>query len=320
MSKYLTPVLVLVVALLAITLVFKGGQVITGMAPQQNVTSAPAVNIGNIAPIVSSINCAAGGQNITGGDYNITLSANASTEVTCNATASDDNGYEDVTGASGAFYDSGGPTCTDDVKSCYQNATCEPGPTTGDLTRVITCKFYLKFNADNTTKSGNWTAFMKATDAGSLTGNNTRGPHYVSELLAINVPATFDLGIVYAGFNQTDANKTLAVSNFGNVMIDLLLNGTNLTCSGVGTIPLGYLKYYCTNVSGVYTGATTLSTDMEDSRTACQGFDLGRNVAAGASTTLPGPANEDTEWGIGAPVNTRGICTGTVQLTAISSS
>jgi hypothetical protein len=315
MSKYLTPILVLVVAVLAIILV-KGSQV---MLAAQIEEATPQVEVTPVNATIAPITCY---DMTTWSTTNITLVAADNKTVLCNATVNDENGASDfnTTTPTGAIYDVS--LCgigTYDADDCYTNSSCSWGTVVNLTAQELECTFTFRYNAE----IGMWTAMLNLTDSGGNTSSRTDADEiHVDELLALDVPTTLNFGIKIAGVNDsyvgapmscTDCNFT--VSNYGNTQIDLQLNGTDLTGCTLGSIPVGYLHYNCTDWNASYaTEAAALNETLVGAY--CTGFNLVKETTP--ANTEPVAETDDTYWGIGVPPGVRGTCSGTIWFAAVA--
>jgi hypothetical protein len=321
MSKYMTPVLVLVLAVLAITLAYKGSVVVTGMATNLYNASYREFNVstGNATPVIydaagtsGSIDC----YDDTNGDATkVTLNAFSNMTVVCNATVSDDNGCQDFNGSLsgnsliGEFYDStqSQPCGSDGSKNCYNNATCAPvGACVGYMNQTVECRYTVFYNANNTT----WTGFLNVTDKTGLidTGTDTIT---VDNLNSLNVTnSTMNMGTLSPGANTSTHTKGSEIANGGNIKIDLNINGTSVfDCPTNPDIGIGNLTYNYTS-AGTWPGTAVTTT-----ATATQ-FNLD---SAADSVGAPTAPTDNMFWGIGIPLGTVGgqTCNATIRVAAI---
>ncbi|MBR9682239.1 MAG: hypothetical protein GOV02_01055 [Candidatus Aenigmarchaeota archaeon] len=310
MSKYMTPVLVLVLAVLAITLAYNGSVVVTGMA--SSMTRTFNATTGSADPIVRTVTCYDADDTT-----DVDLNAFATSTVVCNATVYDSEGCQDYNGtvggsSQGEFYDAeieSQPCGANNHSDCYNNASCEFTGACSSLTnQTVECSFDVYYSANNVT----WTGWINVSDSGSLTDNNTDNIT-VANLNALNLTDEFIfLGNIAPGADTTLTNVSMGVDNGGNIKIDLDLNGTtDFTCATGPNILIGNLVYD-TSAATAYGSGTNLTTTA----TALSTFDLlePQNVAATPST-----ASGTLYWGMGIPIGTVGsqTCDATVRVAAI---
>ena len=309
----MTPVLVLVLAVLALTLAYKGGIVITGMANAYNASYKEFnVTTGTVAPTVNDMTCY---DVTTPSSAIVTLNAFSNVTVLCNATVSDDEGCQDYNGTlagnklMGEFYAVSKPCGAYNSKNCYPNATCNmTGSCVGMKNQTVECRFTVAFNANNTTL---WNGWINVSDSHSLWANATDGIT-VDNLNALNVTNnTINLGTYVPGTNSTTHPNASTIQNGGNIQIDLNLNGTStFDCATNPDIDIGNLTYNL-SAAAAY-GLTKLTTTA----TALSTFNL--NSAAGGAA-FPTATSNNLYWGIGVPLYTVGgqTCNATIRVAAI---
>ena len=328
MSKYMTPVLVLAVAVLAVSLFIKGGEVITAYDVASTNTSEATLNISDIDPTMENVKCY---------DYNtaelgnmgsnpLALKGGTTALVICNGTANDENGGEYINSTSGGaswniegriYETSQGSACAADSTNCYTNLTknCEVIGVKNATANYYECSFQVYYHADNTSQSGSWTGWMEITDDDAGSGSAT-ATWDMDELLAVGVPGELAFGTARPG-DTLAVNKSHTVTNYGNVEMDLQLNGSNpgMTCDSVANIPTGNIKFNCTSTQGTDYGAGTPLTTSASS-TNCTGFDL---AESSSTASPPVVSTDDTYWGVNVPEGVSGNCQGTIWFTAIAS-
>ena len=339
MSKYLTPVLVLVVAVLAVALFVRGGEVLTALAISSTNSSAATVNITNTAPQVFNVRCfnAADNAQITTSSK-LSLLGGDVKAIYCNATVFESNGLGDLLSFYGSVHEdiaTNGDLCAADVRWCYQNNTCENNTGINTTAEEVRCTFKLYFNADNTTVVGSWTGNITVKDSYANVAYNNLGAanrtnFSVDTLLSIGVDPLIAFGAKSAGTNMTNLGSTGAVSptvcagasggcnhssyNYGNTQIDLQVNASAMTCSQTGSVTAEYIKV-STTYNTVYSSGYPLTATLSDSTSSLNAFNLAENNVASASA--PTPTSAQTYWGIGVPLNTAGGCQGVIHFAAV---
>ncbi|MEM5814282.1 MAG: hypothetical protein QXD77_00505 [Candidatus Aenigmatarchaeota archaeon] len=318
MSRNLTPILIIMAAILAAALFIKGGEVITAYQVATTNQSASIMNITNQAPTVENLKCY---------DYNdhqistaapLALKGGTTSQIVCNATANDYNGGETInstTPTGRAYKEAVGPSCSADSTNCYVNSSCAWLGVKNKTAQYVECRYFIYYHADPTGEIGDWYGNITVND-GALYGSEKWG-FDVGDLLALGVAGTLPFGTANPG-DKLAVNKTHAVTNYGNVQIDLQLNGSNpgMDCTSATDIPTGNIKYNCTNSQGaVFDGIGTPLTTTASSAN-CTDFDLDES----SSTSFP-PAlsSKDTYWGVEIPLGVSGSCQGTIWFTAIYS-
>jgi hypothetical protein len=244
--------------------------------------------------------------------------------IVCNATVTDDNGCGDWNASEGSsartgvlYKDTEGNSCSPTNQDCYQNASCSPVGSctgTGDVSQVVECSFTVQYNADNTTGDG-WGGYIQVTDSAAAHDEDADETVDVGALLAIHVDHTLDLGSVAAGTDQSTCAVDHSTWNYGNVQIDLQLNGSALDCPSPYTdIPVAKLHFNCTDDDAFYGNQSTVLTGTPSS-TNCTSFDLAKSST---SSGTPTASTDKTYWGVGVPAGSGGTCTGTIHFTAIA--
>jgi len=242
----------------------------------------------------------------------IDLIGNSTRLVWCNATFNDPDGANDLNVSWARVYGLGGSnTCTGDNNNCYYNSSCG-WEAVNSTAKKASCTFNFWYNANPTLA---WTCNITANDTTGYTGSGT-DTVTVNSLLAIHVDDSIDFGTLAAGTNETYCAHNHTTWNYGNVRIDLKLNGTDLICqSPYANIPAGYLHYNCTNYNQLY-ATQSAALNSTPIGTYCTGFDLSKNSTSTTQDPIA-PLNK-TYWGVGVPTGTSGTCIGTIHITAVA--
>ncbi len=320
MTRVLTPMLLLIVAILAVALFLRGSEVMFAISSVNS--SYALLNLTNAPPNVTNVRCY---DALSWSQSTVTLIGGGSKEVLCNGTVEDYNGAADVTSVVGSLVTSSNNCTHEDNLNCYMNTSCA-FISLNSTFKNMECRFWLRYNAYNTTKSGTWTGNITVGDSGSAYRNGTAAIN-VSELLAIGVNNILAFGGHSIGSNDsvvgTGACAACAhpVYNYGNVRIDILLNATNFTPGAVGIctqLVNGYLHVNNTDASS-YALSYPLTGNPADSATAFSGFNLAANVTGGIpNSQMTVPTTGYTYWGIGVPAGVSGSCQATIWFTAVA--
>jgi hypothetical protein len=246
----------------------------------------------------------------------IDLIGNNTMMVWCNATFNDPDGADTLDVSWARIYDElagGSNTCTGDNNNCYYNSSCEWEAYNATAKKAV-CTSNFWFNAANSTTLG-WICNITANDTDNNRGSGEDTTD-VNPLLAIHVDDYLNLGSVPAGTNQSTCSVDHNTWNYGNVQIDLQLNGTALDCPSPYTdIPVGYIHYNCYYDDLDYGSETSALTSTPDGSN-CNLFDLSKNSTA--TTEDPQAPSKQTYWGVGIPTGSGGTCTGTIHFTAVA--
>jgi len=267
------------------------------------------VTISNIPPYILNTTMSFN-DSIAGPDIQLTASSDTNL-VSCNATASDMNGWQDITSASAVFWHSSVTAAAANDKNTHYAATngtlsvgkCNVGTGSGNDAPIV-CQIYLEHEATN----GTWYCNITVTDSATAKGYNVTNTTVAPLVATTVINNTLNYGSLAPGTNSS--TLTANVTNEGNVQIGTQVNGTAMICN-TGNIPLTNIKY--SNTNQAYTAMTTALTG---SPTTVSGFLL---VPEGIS-----PFNEDQNatlnlfWAIGVPLGVKGTCVGNVTVTAIA--
>ncbi|MEZ4156403.1 MAG: hypothetical protein R3B52_00285 [Candidatus Paceibacterota bacterium] len=264
-----------------------------------------ATSSGNTAPIASAIS-------IDSDASSITLTEGTTKNVVCAGTVTDADGYADIDSVKAdLFRTSVGIGSGLDNNSHYQesgDSECVPSGGSGN-SETYTCTIPVYYYADATdagspNASDTWTCTLTPSD-GDGAGTTSSDTIEMASLLALEITeSTIDFGTIDPGNDTGGSNSTTTITNTGNVDMDPLLSGTNMT-SGANSISASNIEYAADAFT--YGAGTSLS-----------------GLSAALDITLPQPTNDgnptttDTiSWGLGVPPATAaGTYTGTNTITA----
>lgn len=284
----------------------------------QTDTSSTSTTVGNAAPTLDSVvtSTTQGGVDVAA----VTLTENTNTTTWFRATATDNNGCEQIDAASnytGKVYRTnvtGGASCTADNNDCYTlgsitvvAASCAAGG--ADLSAQADGNVALAHYTDPTDAGApqaatNWTASVTVTDDASAAATGTDA-FEVSSLIALDVTGTIPYGSIALGATSTQQATT--VTNTGNRNMDAEVSGTAMTC-GIGSVAVGQQKWSLTTGFAYDTAGTALTGTAVNS----QNSTAQRTNDATASTT-------SEYWLVRLPgTGVQGSCTGTNTFTAIA--
>jgi len=312
MTKYVTAMLVLVVAVLAVALFVRGGEVLTALAISTTNSTVATVNITASQTVCSPTVCydaddATDTIHLQGGDQRY---------VKCNTTCNAPNGWGYIRNYTGAIGTSGADCTPSSNLDCYRNASCQNFSVVNTTAQLVQCTYLFWFNADNTTEVGTWTGNIKAGDIGGSTSPTSSDTIGLSTLLAIGVEGVLAFNSQTAATNETTNTHQHNIYNYGNVEIDFKVNGTAMTCQS-GSIAAEYLKANLTS-GGNYQASYSLTSALSGPDT---GGKFGSTNLAKSSTTSGAPVvnNKVTYWGIGIPAGVSGNCESTIWFAAVLS-
>ena len=233
-----------------------------GVSSGGNSTVLTTLTVGNTYPEVLNVS-------INGGSGSITLNANTTKIVYCEALIRDYNNETNFNTVWAEFFNSSGGVGLGDSadnNDHYYNYSCNYTTNTGDAfgyaddeyVALANCTFSVLYYANPT----NWNCTVFVNDSENWNATNSDNAS-INELIALEVPDTINYGTV----NATEVSSEIAanVSNAGNVWINLSLSGyawyigdgnaMNCTAGNVGNISIEHEKY---NITASNTGSKTL--------------------------------------------------------------
>jgi len=169
------------------------------------------------------------------------LNTGTVTEISCNATIDDSDGYLNLSNVAAVLYDSveANATSIDDNNNHYTNSSCVIIGTGN--TSNVSCSFLLWYYAN----PGTWVCNMTASDGIGTTSNVTNTT--VAELVGMSVT-----GLLYHNgtgegipLGNTSAEALMNITNTGNVDLGIELSGQDMGCD-IGTIPVSSQRYNTT--------------------------------------------------------------------------
>ncbi len=250
---------------------------------------------GNVSPTLSNVSL--------NGGTDISLIESSTVSVSITGTVTDENGWGDISAATGTIYRSGvagGSACNPDNNNCYVVATCQLSGCSGNSC-TATCTASMQFHSDPTDEdspySGQyWLGWIQATDSQSATGSGTSPTDLtdVGTLLALNAESNIDYAQLLAGEDSGADNEYTVVYNTGNAVIDFEIAGENLcadppTCSQIITV--NNQQYGLGSFTFGNGSTLTLSPNQV-------------NVSLAKPTDSPSNSSATIFWGIGIPLQT----------------
>ena len=319
LEKSVLTLMILEFVLVLILFSFFPNNVFAGIA-EDNVTVQTFLDVGTVYPEVLRVE-------IEEGASNLALIPATTRKINCVAIAVDYNGDTDMNVSTAEFFDNvassyGGG---DDNNYHYSNASCNISTTFADWNgytddaylAMINCTFDIWYYANEET--WNCTIFLNDTSALSTTNSSTIT---VDPLLALGLPDSIHYGTVNATY-VSDENVT-NVTNYGNVPINLSLNGygftendgnaMNCTLGANKNITIINEKY---NLTQTTSGALDLTSFIENyvnltSAPVTKRFDLNYR-----QNDALNEAWNQTYWRIYVPLGVAGTCQGNVIFGAV---
>ena len=280
-------------------------------------TVTTETEITNTAPAVDSV-FISDATNGLADDYpggTITPTAGATKTLNINGVVSDANGTADIASVKMAFYRSGatnGSACTADQNDCYPVVGCALSADTS-TTQKYNCAITVQFWADSTDAGGrfaaeDWQVYVEVEDLAVTTGSNNAVSKEMGTLLSVNIPASISYGTFGLGSTTTNANnQEMIITQKGNDQADVEVSGTAMTCTDIGTIPVGNQEWALTDIGhGTGSDLTGIAADT--------------NLAVGYRDEDLTDVTKTLYWNIEVPATgVKGTCSGTNTVSVIAS-
>ena len=197
----------------------------------------------------------------------INPTAGTVTVVSASIQAKDNNGYNDISTVVVVVYKPDGTT----VHVSSGSATLDSGTGTNS---TWTYSFNMNFYDAPATGTSTYKVVATATDAQSATGNNSASPALFNydELMALSLNTnTVNFGALDPG--ATSGTQTVVGTNLGNITLDIVLSGSNLSYL-TNSIPIS-------RVDGALDTGFTSPTALSTSSQTISSY----NLAPGAAST-----------------------------------
>jgi len=273
--------------------------------PLDNYSKIARINLTH-APEVSNVT-------LNGGE-NIALIESTTTLVYATATATDLDGFADLSYATATIYRLGvGDKCTPNENNCYQipQSQCSFSGCSG-TTCQVSCSAKIQYFADptdiGTFASEAWRASLTVVDSSAKSGQGTSSPVELLTLLAIDVTPLVDYGTLNVGEDTGSKNSTTTVINTGNASLDVNVSGTDLTTSG-SSIAVNNQKY----ATSTFTYSSCSFCSLLSSTTSLLPLNLPKPNSSSTSVS------DNVFWGIFVPIGTAGLThQGQITFTAVA--
>lgn len=289
---------------------------ITGFSVGENVNVGTQLNVGENYPEIL---------NITLSDSNVVLIPNSTKKFTCSSLLLDYNLDDDLVSLEGVLYSEfSSLENLDDKNSHYTNASCEIIRDFGSYQGVVddewTALGICSFELESYSEPGEWTCRMDVVDSSGRSDSSLE-IFSVLELLALGLPDFIDYGEV----NSTYVSKEveMEVINFGNVLVDLALNGYgsslgdgfSMVCGlGSGGIPIDYQKY---SLGNSFFGDLSFSEFEENYLNLTSVVSVADYNLDYRKDDSFNDAVNSTYWRIYVPRDVAGSCTGNIVVGAV---
>lgn len=267
-------------------------------------TTEIQVSVQNMPPSIdnSSIEC----------NEPIILTSGMTSRLSCNVTASDQNGWQDIYAISAVLWynNTANITDSDSYANHYTRNTCNLTSGIG-LERIGECWFDIQYFAD----PGEWTVKFNVTDEEGEWNASNISDITIYDFLALSASGIINFGSMLPG-QISESAETAVINNTSNQEIDIILDGqSNINCT-IGTIPLSNIHY--DTLAGDYASMCgILSTNADDTCNKLSTlFNLEKIQTQTGSIEIP---TKDIYWNIYVPEGVSGLCSGTVTYTAVAS-
>jgi len=175
----------------------------------------------------------------------IDLTPNQTTKIYCSGVITEYDGIESLSSTMSRFYSTSSYFLEpDDNNYHYTNDSCEINESYGTSNEAsVNCSFDIEYYTNPNT----WNCTINTSDEASVSAQKTDQTS-INTLLAIGVNSPLDFGTVNA--SELTNEKTIELTNFGNVKINLSLSGygtspgdgNSMMCSGEN-ISIEHTKY-----------------------------------------------------------------------------
>ncbi len=236
------------------------------------------------------------------GGLDITLTAGTTTTVYATGTVSDLNGYADLNIATSTIFRSGiGENCSSDANDCYISTSpeCSFSSCSGN-TCDVSCTADIYYYADPTDigifGGQTWRALLSVNDQSGAVATATAPSIDLLTLRAIAINNSIDYGTLSVQTDTGGYNATTTIENIGNDYIDISVEGTDLTDSGVSVIPVGE-QIFATSTFNY--SACTICTTLGSTAT---NYEVDLNKPTTTSPTV----TDQVFWGINVPFGVSG--------------
>ncbi|NQV13350.1 MAG: hypothetical protein HQ530_03545 [Parcubacteria group bacterium] len=252
--------------------------------------------------------------NITG----ITIIGGSGKDIYINGVVGDTDGADTIATVEAVFYrenasDGSGSGCTADDNDCYkvaEIATCTLSAN-DDTHKDYDCAISLEYWVDATTAGGAypdevWKVYVKVIDQETASATHTTHADIeMNTVLSLNIPTSIAYDTHALGFSNTAAdNQHMTITQKGNDETDVEVSGIAMTCTGIGSIPVGNQEWSLTDVD-------------HDSGTDLTGSAVVTNLNVGYRTNDEAELTKILYWSIEIPATgVLSTCTGTNTITA----
>ncbi len=248
----------------------------------------------------------------------IDLTPATTTQITCSGIASDYEGASSISTIRAEFFSQFSSFGNlDDNNNHYTNSSCQINTSYGTSNQAeVNCIFEIEYYAE----AGSWACQFNITDnySSSIT---TQDATNVNTLLAIAVDSPMGFGEMNAG--EVSQEKEAQITNYGNVKMNLTLNGYGQTpldgnameC-GTTDISIDYMKFNLTQSNSSDLTFQEFETIYQNLTSSPVQYDFNLNSR---QNDLNNEANASTYWRVYLPVGVGNNCAGNIVFAATQS-
>jgi hypothetical protein len=241
-------------------------------------------------------------------------------EITCSAIVTEYGGESSLINATGRFFDNSASNynASDDNNFHYTNNSCDMNYSYGNEDEVeVSCKFYIWYYAN----SQNWNCTIDANDNLSIHSRNS-DISFINPLLALGLDSFVDFNLF--GDEDVSNESKLNVTNYGNVKINLSLNGYGfkendgnaMNCS-LGTTKNISINYEKFNLTTTNAGIMNLSEFEKKYVNLTSSPNVKKFNLDYRKNDLTNDAINVTYWRIYVPLGVSGNCQGNIIFGAV---
>jgi hypothetical protein len=169
----------------------------------------------------------------------------------------------------------------------------------------LTCNHYLTYYAN----ASSWNATGSVSDVAANIGNfdlttvdyTIQNTTTVNSLVAIDIQTAIDFGATDVGV--ASGEQVVQIENYGNVEIEIKVNGTDMSGCTLGSVYVNLVKY--DSMAGPYGGKTALT----GTPTLINAFEISKATGGAGNWG-------NSFWQVQPPEGSKGVCSGYIEMIA----